>query len=97
MTPEQDSLHRHASVGEILRWQNEPPRLDQIQEARMRTLKVRAGSTYVGLKPVISVYERNFRIFANLMQVVEPGDRILLIFGSGHPYFSRPSSGSTRT
>lgn len=29
-------------------------------------------------------YKRNFRIFTNLIRTVEPGDRILLLIGSGH-------------
>lgn len=84
-----DSLHRHASIRKILRRYNTPAFLDRIQEIRMRTLEVGAGSTYVGTKPVTSVYERNFRIFANLTHVAEPGDRIIVVYGAGHAYFFR--------
>lgn len=89
MTADSDSLHRRASIGSILRWYNQPRTLDRIQAARMRTLEVGADSTHIGIQPVTSVYERNFRIFANLTNVAEPGDRILLIFGTGHAYFFR--------
>ena len=29
-------------------------------------------------------HKRNIRIFANLARIAEPGDRIIVIFGSGH-------------
>ncbi len=34
-------------------------------------------------------YERNARIFARLMSVAKPGDRILVIYGAGHLYWLR--------
>lgn len=34
-------------------------------------------------------YERNAKIFAKLMTVAEPGDRIVIIFGAGHAYWLR--------
>ena len=29
-------------------------------------------------------YNRNLRIFANIVRVTEPGDRLLLVIGAGH-------------
>jgi hypothetical protein len=34
-------------------------------------------------------YMRNAKIFGKLMQVVEPGDRVLVIFGTSHAYWLR--------
>jgi hypothetical protein len=34
-------------------------------------------------------YERNARIFTKLMAVAQPGDRIVVVFGSGHAYWLR--------
>lgn len=34
-------------------------------------------------------YERNAKIFAKLMLVAQPGDRIVIIFGAGHAYWLR--------
>ena len=34
-------------------------------------------------------YQRNAKIFAKLMQIVQPDDRILVIFGSGHSFWLR--------
>ncbi|NBB94095.1 MAG: hypothetical protein GVY32_13100, partial [Gammaproteobacteria bacterium] len=34
-------------------------------------------------------YERNARIFTKLTQVIEPGDRVLVVYGGGHSYWLR--------
>jgi hypothetical protein len=34
-------------------------------------------------------YLRNAKIFAKLMKVAQPGDRILIVFGAGHAYWLR--------
>jgi hypothetical protein len=40
-------------------------------------------------------YLRNAKIFAKLMTVAEPGDRILVIYGSGHNYWLRHFASET--
>ena len=40
-------------------------------------------------------YTRNALIFAKLMQVAQPGDRIVLIFGAGHAYWLRHFASTT--
>jgi hypothetical protein len=81
------TLHRHKTISEILMLYNSDPFLDRIQKARMRTLEVGAGENYIGIEPVASIYKRNMRIFANLIDIAEPGDRILVVYGAGHTYF----------
>ena len=34
-------------------------------------------------------YQRNAKIFAKLTQIVQPGDRVLVVFGSGHAFWLR--------
>jgi hypothetical protein len=34
-------------------------------------------------------YQRNAKIFAKLIQIAQPGDRILVVFGSGHAFWLR--------
>ncbi len=40
-------------------------------------------------------YQRNAKIFAKLTQVSKPGDRVLVVFGSGHSYWLRHFAQST--
>lgn len=40
-------------------------------------------------------YLRNAKIFAKLMQVAKPGDRVLVIYGSGHNYWLRHFASET--
>ena len=80
-------LHQHYSISEILSYLASDDHLDRLQEARMRMLEVGAGQNYIGIKPVTSVFERNMRIFANLLDMAEPGDRIIIVYGAGHSYF----------
>jgi len=36
------------------------------------------------IQQITEWWKRNFRIMHNIDQIVEPGDRILVIFGQGH-------------
>ncbi len=40
-------------------------------------------------------FMRNAKIFAKLMRVAKPGDRVLLVFGSGHNYWLRHFAATT--
>jgi hypothetical protein len=46
--------------------------------------RIGAGQCYVGADVLIAWYDRNIRIFTNLARVLEDGDRVLVIVGSGH-------------
>lgn len=48
------------------------------------TNKMGDENNTVGTNLVSKWWERNFRIMHNIDQLVEPGDRILVIFGQGH-------------
>lgn len=84
-----DSLHRTGTIREILLHLNSDRFLRRIQAMRMRTLEVGAGSNYLGVDVPASVARRNMRIFANLLATAEPGDRILIIYGTGHSHYFR--------
>jgi hypothetical protein len=81
---ESSRLQRENTVGEILRWRNHPRQLAEDHATYMRFSAVGAGDTYVGAELLTRWYERNIRIFANLQSLIEPGDRVLVVFGSGH-------------
>jgi len=72
------------TVGQILRQTNERKRLARDHGTYMRFARVGAGDTYVGAELVSKWYERNIHIFSNLQRIANPGDRILVIIGSGH-------------
>ena len=40
-------------------------------------------------------YLRNARIFTNLMRLSKPGDRVLVVYGSGHSYWLRHFASET--
>jgi hypothetical protein len=40
-------------------------------------------------------YMRNAKIFAKLMKVAAPGDRILVVYGAGHNYWLRHFASET--
>jgi len=84
-----DSLGRHATVGEALRWFNRPEILSHLHAPDIRMLEVGADSSFVGLEPTAKLYRRNLRIFANLSRVAEPGDRVLVIYGANHASYFR--------
>lgn len=77
-------------VGERLRWYNREDAQRWLFSPNLKMVEVGAGDTYVGLRPTADLYERNLRIFANLLAVSEPGDRVLVIFGGSHkPFLDR--------
>ncbi|MGM0589389.1 MAG: DUF5694 domain-containing protein [Bacteroidota bacterium] len=82
-----DSLYQEASLMEILRWLNSKEYQDKLAAVRLRRSELGKGENYVGVKPMASSYERNLKIFSNLARAAQWGDRILVIYGSGHNYF----------
>lgn len=55
----------------------------------MDTLRYGADDEQPGASLVSRWYERNIQICAHIIQATEPGDRILVIYGSGHFYLLR--------
>ncbi len=84
MTAEGNRVQREHTVGQILRLSNDPQKLARDHGMYMRFAKVGAGDTYVGADLLSKWYDRNIRIFTNLQRIAEPGDRIVVIIGTGH-------------
>lgn len=78
-----DSL-RELTITEHLRRLNSPAEDALGHSAYLRMARVGRDSTYVGADVVAGRYARNLKIFANLARLVEPGDRVLVIYGSSH-------------
>ena len=76
-------------VSAELRYLNDPARL-QLDNAFYRTaLRVGAGDAQPGVDLLTAWYRRNFLICANLLQLAQPGDRIVVFFGAGHAFLLR--------
>jgi hypothetical protein len=78
------------SVREMLLLQNQPDRIDADHENfyyAMLSLGDKDAQPGADLNGYW--YLRNAKIFAKLMQVAKPGDRILVTFGAGHCYWLR--------
>ena len=81
---EVDSLQRTASVGETLRFLNRPEVLARGHALYVSAASVGAGDGYAGADLMSAWFDRNVRIFADLASLAVPGDRVLVIYGSGH-------------
>lgn len=56
----------------------------------VRIAAAAADTSYVGVDVIAEYHKRNLRIFANIAAVAEPGDRIIVIFGTGCMPYLRP-------
>jgi hypothetical protein len=81
---EHDSLQRQASVRQILRFENTPERLAWNHGFYLDLARIGGADSLVGANLLAAWYERNVRIFANLLRLAKPGDRILVFIGAGH-------------
>lgn len=76
------------TIGEAFRFLSDTA-ADEAHAVYLRLAEVGAGSDYPGADLTAAWYERNLRIFANIARVAEPGDRLLVLYGSGHAYLLR--------
>jgi hypothetical protein len=72
------------SIGDALRWVNDPETLRRDHRVYLSLARIGDGARYVGNEWVKGWYERNLKIYANLARITAPGERILVIYGSGH-------------
>ncbi len=88
---EMERRQRTETLGRLLAEVNAPGVAMSTANAPMyyRFLSFGSGDTLPGAELNGRWYTRNAMIFARLMQVAEPGDRIVLMFGAGHAYWLR--------
>ena len=79
-----DRMQREETIGDNLIFMNEPANVIRTHEPYAVQAAVGAGDGYIGARVVADWYERNLHIFANLVRIATPGDRILFIVGAGH-------------
>ena len=81
---EADSLMKHATVGEIIAALNSA-RADSAHGIYLASLRVGADTSYPGATVAARWYERNLKIAANILRVIDaPTDRVLVIIGAAH-------------
>ncbi len=79
-----DTTLAERTIGGSLRWMNQADTLALAQSGYMKMASVGAGDTYIGGDVAGQWYLRNLKIFGNLADISEPGDRVILIVGQGH-------------
>ncbi|MEO0460780.1 MAG: DUF5694 domain-containing protein [Myxococcota bacterium] len=77
-----------ASVAELLIEVNRPDFAGG-HDTYYRMLPIGRPEDQAGAELNARWYERNAKIFAKLMHVAEPGERVLVVFGAGHGYWLR--------
>lgn len=78
------------SIAGMLMWINQPTLIERLHgNWYYGMLEIGDGENQPGALVNGRYYLRNAKIFAKLTQIAEPGDRIVVIFGSGHNYWLR--------
>ena len=80
-----DAAKLETSLVDHLLYLNDPERL-RIGHGHylIGAMAVGDGSEYPGADAMTAWFNRNLRIFSNLLRLSEPGDRVLLLIGAGH-------------
>lgn len=86
---EREAAQSSKSVGQLLWALNTPEMVRWTGSSYYRFLQFGGGDVLPGAELNGRWYTRNAMIFAKLMQVAEPGDRIVVMFGAGHAYWLR--------
>jgi hypothetical protein len=76
-------------IAAALRYLNDPERLSHDNSFYRQMLRFGAGQQQPGVDLLTAWYRRNFLICANLIQNSQPGDHIVLFYGSGHAFLLR--------
>jgi len=77
-------------IAEMLARQNEPGLIDEMHSGfYYGLLNMTDAEDNAGAALNYGWYARNAEIFANIAEISQPGDRILVIYGSGHNYWLR--------
>lgn len=85
----QTKLLQTRGIAATLRDLNDPDRLKGDNYFYREMLYVGAGSQQPGADLLTAWYRRNFMICANILQNSQPGDRIVIFYGSGHAFLLR--------
>ncbi|MBL8516595.1 MAG: hypothetical protein JNM76_06470 [Betaproteobacteria bacterium] len=86
------------TVAQLLAHMNEPATIRGAQKLYTGMLRFggrESGERWPGAELNAAWYLRNAKIFSKLTRIVEPGDRVVVLFGAGHSYQLREFVAST--
>ena len=83
------------SIAHVLLNLNRPAQTERDQRWYYRVLEYGDPDKQPGAELNAYWYMRNAKIFGKLMTVAKPGDRILVVYGSGHNYWLRHFAATT--
>jgi hypothetical protein len=77
------------SLGALLRIHNDPIEIAKGNRFYLDLLNYGALDEQPGTAVLAGWYTRNMKICANVVQTAKSGDRVLMVYGSGHAYWLR--------
>lgn len=86
MTARITELQKTQSIGAILRELNSPAAIEQAQAFYAEVLEFGAGDEQPGALLNGAWATRNYKICAQLLQAMKPGDRVVVVYGQGHAH-----------
>jgi hypothetical protein len=90
MTSDLTAAQKTKTVSELFAQVNDPAGLRAMQDDFQYGLMAFGDAkAQPGAELNAAWYLRNAKIFAKLTQVAKPGDRVIIVFGSGHGYWLR--------
>jgi hypothetical protein len=95
---EQNDFMAGHTVLETLLFMNADERVAEDMGFYFQEVHFGEAGDYAGADLLASWYQRNMRIYANIVNLIEsPGERILVIYGAGHLGWLRQAAGSDPT
>lgn len=83
-TSEDEKARTSMGLRGLLMRSNDPVQDRMNMDIYLVTNSIGAGDGYAGADAAASWWQRNFRMYANIQQAAKPGERIIVIAGSGH-------------
>ena len=88
-----EAAQKTSSVAQLLVRMNTPRTAFTGMESYYNILAIGDHDNQAGADLNAAWYLRNAKIFGKVMQVAKPGDRVLIVYGSGHGYWLRHFAG----
>lgn len=84
MQESEAKAHRELSLRELLIRANDAEQDRMNKDLYLVTSAAGAGSSFEGADAAARWWHRNFRMYANIQRYASPGERVLVVAGSGH-------------